>query len=433
MSSATLAIYGGPPAVTEPYRERWKSVRFRDVAALGWYAARGINTMPTGGGPVDRFERRFAARTNARYALLMNSGTAALHSAFFAVGVKPGDEVIVPPYTFFASAAPILHLGGVPVFCDLDDRTLTADPDDVEARITSRTKAICVVHVWGNPARLERFVEIARRHGVALVEDCSHAHGALYRGRPVGTWGQVGCFSLQGNKPVSGGEAGVAITDDARCFDRMLALAHTGRTRKQQAAASFDIDDVSFGLKYRPHLAAAQWALSSLGRLDGLNERRARNYRILSDSLTGTKAVTPIDTYSDAVRGGYFEFILRYDADHAADWPVGSFSHTARAEGVPISVDRYTRQGERASLLDDAPLFSRVDFGALGGYLGGPTGGRPVNGAGAPRPVAEQLNDRLITLPPFTDVSETFVRQCGVALRKVAEGAVRIRDLRTGR
>ena len=131
-----------------------------------------------------------------------------------------------------------------------------------------------MVHVWGNPARLERFVEIARRHGVALIEDCSHAHGALYQGRPVGTWGDIGCFSLQGNKPVSGGEAGVAITDDATYFDRMLALAHNGRTRRQQAAGTFDIDDVSFGLKYRPHIAAAQWALGSLDRLDELNERR---------------------------------------------------------------------------------------------------------------------------------------------------------------
>jgi perosamine synthetase len=433
VSGPTLAIYGGPPAVTEPYRERWKSVRLRDLAALGWYVGRGINTMPTGAGPVDRFERGFAARTRARYALLMNSGTATLHSAFFAVGVKPGDEVIVPPYTFFASAAPILHLGGVPVFCDLDDRTLTADPDDVEARITSRTRAICVVHVWGNPARLERFVEIARRHRVALIEDCSHAHGALYQGRSVGTWGDIGCFSLQGNKPVSGGEAGVAITDDARYFDRMLALAHNGRTRRQQAAGTFDIDDVSFGLKYRPHLAAAQWALGSLARLDELNERRARNYRILADSLNRSKAVTPIETYPDAVRGGYFEFIFRYDPDHAAGWPVGSFSRAARAEGVPISVDRYTRQGDRASLLDEAPLFSSVDFGALGGYLGGPTGGRSLSGAGAARPVAEQLNDQLITLPPFTNVSATFIRQCGAALQKVAEGAVRVRDLRSGR
>ena len=261
------------------YRERWRSVRTRDIGAIGWYAARGVTTMPSGGGPVGRFEERFASATGARYALMMNSGTATLHSAFFAVGVKPGDEVIVPPYTFFATAAPILQLGGVPVFCDIDEETLTADPTDVERRITGRTRAICVVHVWGNPAPLDRFVDIARRHGVALVEDCSHAHGAFYRGRSVGRWGDVGCFSLQGNKPVTGGEAGVAITDSASYYDRMLALGHNGRTATQQAAGTFGLDNASLGLKYRPHLAAAAWALASLDRLDELNARRGAQLR----------------------------------------------------------------------------------------------------------------------------------------------------------
>jgi dTDP-4-amino-4,6-dideoxygalactose transaminase len=386
--------------------------------------------MPTGGGPIDRFERRFAARTGSRYVLFMNSGTAALHSAFFAVGVKPGDEVIVPPYTFYASAGPVLHLGGVPVFCDIDPATLTADPDDVERRITSRTRAICVVHVWGNPARLDRFVDVARRHGVALVEDCSHAHGATYRSRSVGTWGDIGCFSLQGNKPVSGGEAGVAVTENPTYFDRMLALAHNGRTAAQQAANTFAIDDISFGLKYRPHLAAAQWALASLGRLDELNARRARNYEILSEALDGSTTVTPIETYPDAVRGGYFEFVFRYEPEHANGWPIGSFARAARAEGVPVAVDRYTRQGRRAALLHEAPLFSEMDFDAVGGFLGGPTRGQPLGGRGAPLRVAEHLADRLLTLPPFTDVAEDFVRQCGLALRKVADAAARARDPR---
>ena len=309
---------------------------------------------------------------------------------------------------------------------------MTADPEDVETRITARTKAICVVHVWGNPARMDRFAEISRRHGVALIEDCSHAHGARYGGRSVGTWGDIGCFSLQGNKPVSGGEAGIAITENATYFDRMLALAHTGRTRRHQAANTFAIDDISFGLKYRPHLAAAQWALASLARLDELNARRARNYARLADALASSKAVSPIETYPDAERGGYFEFVLRYDPDHAGGWPIGAFAHAARAEGVPVTVDRYTRQGQRAALLDDAPLFTAVDFDQLGGYLGGPTRGRPVDGPGMARPVAESLADRLITLPPFTDVSADFVRQCGAALVKVADGAARINDPRTG-
>ena len=252
---------------------------------------------PRGGGPVDRFERRFASRTGSRYALLMNSGTATLHSAFFAIGVKPGDEVIVPPYTFFASAAPLLHLGGVPVFCDLDERTLTADPDDVESRGSRRARRRSASSTCGATRRA--WTASSRSPAVTASRSSRTARtptAPRYGGRPVGTWGDIGCFSLQGNKPVSGGEAGIAITEDAELYDRMLALAHTGRTGRHQAAGSFAIDDISFGLKYRPHLAAAQWALSSLRRLDELNARRARNHALLADALSDTKAVTPIET-----------------------------------------------------------------------------------------------------------------------------------------
>jgi dTDP-4-amino-4,6-dideoxygalactose transaminase len=184
------------------------------------------------------------------------------------------------------------------------------------------------------------------------------------------------------------------------------------------------IDDLSLGLKYRPHLAAAQWALSSLRRLDELNARRARNHALLADVLSDTKAVIPIETHPNARRAGWFEFVFRYDPDHVAGWPIGTFVQAARAEGVPIGVDRYTRQGARATMLAEAALFAELDLGRLGGHLGGPTGGRPVGGPGPPRPVADSLADRLLTMPPFTAVPEAFVRQCGEALVKVAAGAV---------
>ena len=148
--------------------------------------------------------------------------------------------------------------------------------------------------------------------------------------------------------------------------------------------------------------------------------------------LSDTKAVTPIETYPDAVRGGYFELVFRYDPDHAGGWSIGTFVQAARAEGVPVAVDRYTRQSKQATLLDGAPLFTSIDLAELGGFLGGPTGGRPVGGAGAPRPGAMSIEDRLLTIPPFTDVSEAFVRQCGEAMVKVASGATALRDPRVG-
>jgi perosamine synthetase len=418
MNAGDLAIYGGEPAVRSRYRERWRQIRVSDALRLLAYARRDVSTSAKGDGPIAEFEQQFARLTATRYALAMNSGTAALHSAYFAVGVKPGTEVIVPGYTFFATAAPILQCGGLPVFCEVDERTLLADADDVERRITPRTRAIVAVHLWGNPAPLDRFVDIARRHRVALIEDCSHAHGALYRDRPVGSWGDIGCFSLQGPKAVSGGEAGIAVTNDPVLFDHMLVLGHYGRLKQGQARRTFETDHISLGVKYRPHLYAMLLASGSLSRLPELNRRRQRNYDILNEELAGCPAVQPIETTPDATRGGFLEFILRYSAEHAGGWNTRAFVHAVRAEGVPAEMERYAQIGESGRTLHETPIFTTLDLAALGGYLDGGRGRRSA--------VEQDLRsvrglvDRLISLPAFTDVPERFVRECAAALRKVA-------------
>jgi perosamine synthetase len=396
-SDAPLAVHGGPRAVTKDHRERWRTVRRRDVARIARYALRDVTTLSTGDGPIGEFEARFAALTGSAHALAMNSGTATLHSAYFAAGARPGTEVIVPAYTFFASAAPILQCGATPVFCDVDPETLTADPDDVERRITPRTRAICVVHMWGNPAPMDRFAAIARRHGVALVEDCSHAHGATFQGRPVGAWGDIGCFSLQGAKAVSGGEAGIAVTDDPVLFDRMLLLGHYGRLKKGQAAKTFRSDHLSLGVKYRPHLYAILLAQGSLERLDELNRRRRRIYEILLEELDGCAAVRPVPTTPGAVRGGFLEYILHYDPAQAAGVGREAFIAAAAAEGVPVAAERYAALGSGRRMLHETAIFTSA-----------------------------RIQRRLLTLPPFTRVSERFVRQVARALRKVADGAASI-------
>jgi dTDP-4-amino-4,6-dideoxygalactose transaminase len=407
-----LAIHGGTPAVSLAYRERWRQVRLSAVVEIARYARRDVNTLAKGEGPIAEFEARFAELTRRRHALAMNSGTASLHSAYFAVGVQPGSEVIVPSYTFFASAAPILQCGATPVFCDVDPVTLTADPDDVERRITPRTRAICVVHMWGNPARLDRLQQIARRHGVALIEDCSHAHGATYRGEPVGSWGDIGCFSLQGAKAVSGGEAGIAVTDDPTLFDRMLLLGHYGRLKKGQAAGTFKTDHLSLGVKYRPHVYAILLARGSLSRLDELNRRRRHNYEILLEELRDCPAVQPIVTTGGAVRGGFLEYILRYDPDGAGGASRQAFLKAAVAEGVPIAPERYSGIGKHARMLHETPIFTGFDPYA--------DSAAPPAAPAAHLPATEALRDRLLTLPPFTKVREDYLRQCARALRKVA-------------
>ena len=216
--------------------------------------------------------------------------------------------MIVPSYTFFASVAPILQCGARPVFCEIDPRTLTADPESVAQRITSRTRAICVVHVWGNPAAMDRLRKIAQDANVGLVEDCSHAHGATFNGLSVGALGHIGCFSMQGAKAVSGGEAGVAVTNDATLYDRMLALGHYGRPAVDQQDSTLDIGSYSLGLKYRPHLYAIILAQESLKRLPELNRRRRRNLEILCEELGNCPAMRPIECLDGRSEAAFFRF-----------------------------------------------------------------------------------------------------------------------------
>jgi perosamine synthetase len=170
---------------------------------------------------IDRFEEAFAHYCDARHAIACNTGTAALHAALWAAGVRSGDEVIVPSLTYIATANAVRYCGAEPVFADSDPETWNIDPTDVERRITPRTRAIVPVHLFGVPADLGSLTALASAHGVAVIEDAAEAHGAMYDGRPVGAQGLVGIFSFYGNKIITTGEGGMVVTDDdgvaARC------------------------------------------------------------------------------------------------------------------------------------------------------------------------------------------------------------------------
>jgi perosamine synthetase len=429
-SNGKLAIFGGKKAVGKKAKEKWRKVSYKDMASIFYSGLRDVNTISDGGGAQKHFEESWAKMVGTRYGLAMNSGTSTLHSAYFAVGCRPGDEVIVPAYTFFASTTPVLQVGATPVFCDIDEDTLIADPQHVERLITPRTKAICVVHVWGNPGKMDAFLEIARRHRIALIEDCSHAPGASYAGRPVGSWGDIGCFSLQGAKAVSGGECGVATTDDPVLYDRMLALGHNGRTGRQQKADTFEeLDNISFGLKYRPHVYGIQLALGGLERLPRLNELRRRNYAILEEELRGCPGIQLAGTYPEAERGGFLNYILTFNSEHCGNWSREAFVQAAKAEGVPLNVDRYTQFGQRWGLLPDAPLFQSTDVSELGGVMGLALENYRKNPA-PELPITRKVLGRLVSLPGFADVPEDYVRDCGRGLRKVAEAAAQMQDFR---
>jgi dTDP-4-amino-4,6-dideoxygalactose transaminase len=425
--SEPLALHGGPKAVQIPYQEGWQQVTEAEIQAVLGLLRRNILSIGDGSGIIGEFERAFAEFCGTRYALAMNSGTATLHSAYFACGVGPGTEVIVPAYTWHATITPILHCAATPVFCEIDPRTLTADPADIERRITPRTKAIAVVHVWGMPARMDAITAIARRHGVRLIEDCSHAHGATYQGRPVGSWGDIGCFSLQGSKAVSGGEAGVATTNDPELFDRMLLLGHFGRIASGEKANTFvHLGDMSLGTKYRPHPLAIAIANEHLKRLPELNRLRRRNFELLREHLRDCPGLRPIEPYPEAVPAAFLEFKLHYEPQACGGLSREQFAEAVQAEGAPLSVDRYSNFNYTYGLLHLAPLFNTFDRTQLGGCFYDPTvnGGKPVERyRPGSLPVTEQVCQQLLGFPAFTDVPEEFVIQCAQAVRKVAAAA----------
>jgi dTDP-4-amino-4,6-dideoxygalactose transaminase len=419
-----LAIKGGRKSVYMPFPSPLARIKKAvtltgDVLTMIPRIARGKTTIGDGSKIIKKFENAFKAMTGSEHALAMNNGTATLHSAYFAVGVGPGDEVIVPAYTWHASATPVLQCGATPVFCDIDPGTLTADPDDIERRITARTRAICVVHVWGNPAEMDRIMEIARRNKLAVVEDASHAHGAVFKGKAVGTWGDVGCFSLNAGKAVDGGEAGVAVTDDPKLYDRMLILGHFGRIKHGQAADTFDIGDMSLGQKYRAHQCAMHLALPSLKRLEGLNKRCNKAWKWFSEELEGVPGIRVQETLPGATRGGFQSFVLIYEGEEMGGPTREAFVKAVCKEGVPLTVDRYSQINYTYGMLHKAPLFTSLHRPGLGGCCFDPTRGWDEQLSTSTLPVSEKYSNQLVSLPRLDTTNQRFVRGCGRAIKKV--------------
>jgi dTDP-4-amino-4,6-dideoxygalactose transaminase len=256
-----LAIRGGKPLIsTPPPHFRWPPHVPSLAEALAVYVdSGGPLSIPGRNGIYAELEDQMAALHNRRYALLTSSGTMALYSAFFGLDLKPGCEAISTVYSFHATATPLLHLGVKVVFCDVEPDTGNIDPSKLEEVITSRTRAVVTNHMWGHPVDVEAISAICRRHGLAWVEDCSHAHFAQYQGRFVGGFGDVSVLSLQGNKLLTGGEGGILLTDSQEIYERATLLGHSLKRSEDcvKAACWQEIRRTGFGLKFRMHPLAA--------------------------------------------------------------------------------------------------------------------------------------------------------------------------------
>ena len=419
MATPTLAIEGGPKAVTSPIGDTWKTVSDLERASV----LRVLDNFGSAYAELDAFEAEFRERVGTEYAVCMCNGTASLHAAVFAAGARAGKEVIVPSVTWHASITPILHCGATPVFCEVDPETFCADPVDVRRRITPRTCAILVTHVYGNPADMDGFRDLVEGTDIKLIEDASHAHGALWDGRPVGSLGHIGCFSLQASKAVTGIEAGVATTDDDELYDRMLALGQYGRCEAKFTTDRFrELRNMGLGIKYRANPLAMAMARAQLQRLPELNEKRRAWFDRLDSLLAPLPGVSPQKVYPKATRGGLLLYTGCIDPK-VIGAPVAIILEALVAEGVGTH-PAITPYGYGVMHLE--PLFNDFPFDGLGGPWAdlAHDARRPM--APGSLPISEAVHGTCFWLSTPVDPSTEWVEQTAEAFRKVAAHGERL-------
>ena len=257
------------------------------------------------GRKVEEFEGAFAGFVGTKHAIAVNSGTAALHVALLAQGIGGGDEVITSPFTFIATANAILFAGARPVFADIEEQTFNIAPDKIEGKITSRTKAIMPVHLYGQPCDMKRVMRIAKEYGLIVIEDACQAHGAEYEGKNVGSFG-TGCFSFYATKNMITGEGGMITTDNSDIDEKARMI----RSHGQRQRYFHEI----LGYNYRMTEIAAAIGLCQLGKLERFNNKRIENARFLTQGLSGTRGLVPPSVKSNT-RHVFHQYTVRITQD----------------------------------------------------------------------------------------------------------------------
>ncbi len=262
---------------------------------------------------VRAFESEFAAYIGTKYGTAVNNGTVALHLALLALGIGKGDEVIVPSLTYVASVNTIHYTGATPVFADSLLSTWQVDPDDIERKITRQTRAILLVHLYGYPCDMDRIMEIAKKHNIFVIEDCAEAIGSEYKGKKVGTFGDIACFSFFGNKTITTGEGGMVLTNDATLYERSCRLKDQGTAKDREYW--HDI----IGYNYRMTNICAAIGLGQLERAEEFIEKKIAIAEYYSKRLEKAPVVCHKNADPTNIRHTYWMFsILARDAEERA-------------------------------------------------------------------------------------------------------------------
>lgn len=341
----------------------------------------------TTGPKINEFEQRVAGYVGARYAVAVNSGTAALHIACLAAGIKEKDEVVTSPITFAASANCVLYVGGVPVFADIDKDTYNISPDGIEEKITERTKALIPVHFAGQPCDMDRIGEIAKKHGLIVIEDAAHALGASYKGRMVGSISDMTCFSFHPVKPITTGEGGMVVTNNEELYKRLLLFRSHGITRDdnmlEKNEGDWYYEQLTLGYNYRITDIGCALGLSQMGKLDQFLSLRRRMVQKYEDAfLHCEEIVTP--SYEDINTSGWHLYVIQIRSKNRK-----AVFDALRKSGIGVNVHYL-------------PVYKHPYYQTHG-----------YNKTVCPN--AEQYYDRAITLPLYpglTEEEQDYVIKC---------------------
>ena len=387
-----LAIHGGPPVRKTFLPYGHQSIDEADIQAV-------VDTLRsdwlTTGPRVAEFEEAFAVRTGARHAVSFSSGTAALHAAAFTAGLEAGDEAITSPFTFVATSNCVLYQNAVPVFADVSPDTLNLDPDLAAARVTSRTRVILPVDYAGHPADLTPIMELAERQGLVVIEDASHALGAEYKGRPVGSVAHMTVFSFHPVKHITTGEGGMVTTGNPKFAETLRRFRNHGISsdaRQRQSAGQWHYEMVLLGFNYRLTDIACALGIQQLKKLDAnLLRRRQIAERYTAAFREIPELISP--AVRDEVNPAWHLYPVRLDRGKLKT-DRGQVFQALRAENIGVNVHYI-------------PVHRHPYYSERFGYRGGEY------------PVAEDAYDRLISLPMFHGMTDEDVDDVIRAVNKV--------------
>ncbi len=414
-----LAILGGEPTIKEKAPEallRWPIITEEDEAA----ALEVIrNNSFSGIDITEKFQDEFASWLGTKYAVCYCNGTLSLAAAMFAIGLGAGDEIICPTKTYWGSIAQTVTFGATPVFCNINDM-LSIDPTDIERCITEKTKAILVVHYLAYPADMDAIMAIAKKHGLRVIEDVSHAQGGYYKGKRLGTFGDVAGMSLMSGKSFAAGELGILVTDDRACYERALAYAHYERNNAKYITELTELAPYAGialgGVKGRANQLCSAIARVQLKYYDERCKeiRRAMNY--FWDLLEGVKGMRAIrvDETEGSTMGGWY-------CPHGAYYPeeLGGLSVAGFCEAVRAELGENICWAGGNYCLHTHEAFHTFDFNHIG---------RPSRMAYSARDMvaedalcAPSLEKHCFSIPWFKHFDKEWIERYAAAYRKVAE------------